>query len=146
MLPDNDGVPNIRPQYNFADDDGADDAVQTVVNLPHCQLTEFDFDRDGDWADSLTCIDPGTGLPVDLTERAVENFEFTESLGAHTVTTPSFRAYDPAPGGNIWMRITLTPSTITSRDGRGLLYHYTYAEGETEDFYLEYSGGSEYSP
>lgn len=165
-MPDNDGYPNIDPYTNSADDDGADDAVQAAVSLPHCQLTDFDFDvtisgnetepryvnvwidynRDGDWADTLTCIDPATQQPVVVTERTVVNFGFTVSLGGHTLTTPSFRSYDPAPGDHIWMRITLTRDTTDSDDGRGLLYPYSYVEGETEDYYLEHSSGSEYSP
>ncbi len=103
----------------------------------------FDYNRDGDWADTLTCIDPQTQQQVEVLEHAVDNLGFVLPLGTHTVTTSQFRAYDPTPGQSIWARLTLTPSETISPHGHGMLYPLMYSAGETEDYVLEHYSGDE---
>ena len=160
---DPDPMPNISPLTNQADMDGGDDGFATAIALPHCQATDaqfttsvlgglkdrylsiwFDFNRDGDWQDTLSCTDPQTGTPRTIPERAVFNMAFSQGPGSYSLTTPTFYAYDPVPGGNVWMRATLTDHEIVSTDGRGL--QYGYANGETEDYYLQHVQGVEYAP
>ena len=71
---DQDGVNNIRPGANRPDEDGGDDGVVFPLNLPNCGWANIDYDvtvvnpgtdlwvnvwldfnRDGDWDDTLTC-------------------------------------------------------------------------------------------
>lgn len=154
---------NIDPSLDLADRDHHDDALVAVISLPHCQLTTadievtvidseepqyltlwLDFNRDGDWADTLSCIDPGTGQPQTVSERAAHNFSFSLPAGLHTVTTAPFRAYDPVPGNAIWLRATITNYPTTSTDGRGP--RFGYGTGETEDYLLEHTAGTSYAP
>ncbi len=162
-MPDDDALINIDPWADLADRDGYDDALSAGINLPHCQLTQlefsvtvhgetrprclstfFDFNRDGDWADTLRCIDPLSGQPVAVPERAVADFAFVLGPGSHTLSTPPFRAYDPMPGPDLWLRLMLTDHETLSPDGRGGLYPYAF--GETEDYLLHYQAGSTYGP
>lgn len=163
VMPDTDGMTNLDPSIMVDDRDGGDDGLASPIGLPHCQTTTadfsvdvagaaqpryvsiwFDFNRDGDWRDTLNCIDPISGQNQVVPERVVFNYAFSVGQGTHTLTTPAFRAFDPAPGGNIWMRATLTSHEIVSTDGRGP--RSGYSSGETEDYYLTHSQGSVYFP
>ena len=99
----------------------------------------FDWNRDGDWGDVLTCTAPG-----DAPEWAVQNQVVSySSAGFYGMTTPAFLPYQPAdPYDPTWMRITLSEQPaptdpLTGRaDGRGPAEGYEY--GETEDYYVWY--------
>jgi len=144
------------------DQDGGDDGVLLPLQLSNCGLATlqytvsavnpphqymyvnlwFDFNRDGDWDDTLTCPDGST-----VHEWAVRNDEqyFFES-GTSTLTTPSFKCWHPSPEAEhdpLWMRITISeqqpPSSATDGTigygGAGPANGYEY--GETEDYYIQ---------
>ena len=169
ILFDQDPTNNILPLLNQPDRDLADDGVLGLpLQLPHCKQTKFkyvvnvidptvdlyanvwfDFDRDGDWDDTLNC-DDGTMVP----EWAVQDQLLaagTLGLGLNTVATPAFSSWHPvtSSGGDepIWMRITLSKqkwigsgSAAAPAGGSGPVGGYNI--GETEDYYFTPKTGS----
>ncbi|MCP4246601.1 MAG: hypothetical protein GY778_06095 [bacterium] len=153
---DADGVNNIQPPLDLPDQDNFDDGVIVPLSLPHCQWTTFNFTvttvnpvdpmyvnvwfdwtRDGDWDDVLTCPDG----PAD--EWAVQNMMLVGLPPASSLpfTTPPFLPWHPTdPPTEIWMRITLSeqpwnPGASADRtggDGPGNGHQF----GETEDYYF----------
>ncbi len=151
LLPDEDGGTNIVPTANAADRDVADDGVHLdTVNLPDCGLTKFDYDvyrvgtiadlylnvwfdfnRDGDWEDTLQCVD-AAGVGQTVREWAVPNQVISVAAGLNTLTTPSFAAMSTV-NTDQWMRVTLSEAPAPAAgDGRGLATGYRF--GETEDY------------
>jgi hypothetical protein len=165
--PDQDGVNNLMPPLDISDMDGRDDGVLFPLVLPHCLPTTFqyqitvngppppnntlfvnvwfDWNRDGDWDDTMQCQ---AGTPP-APEWAVQNQLINIPAGpptpfVMTLTTPRFVPWhrsggqDPDP---IWMRITLSeqqwppPSPIGPVGGEGPAQGYLY--GETEDYYVK---------
>ena len=154
--PDEDLVTNIEPQTDSADRDGHDDGVQTsTIQIPSCGQTSFiygvtivapwdprfinvwfDFNRDGDWNDTFTCLQGGQ--PLQVREWAVQDQELILDAGYQMVVTPYFVATGQlVPGNPLWMRITIgeQPSPPEG-DGRGPDMGYQF--GETEDYLLDY--------
>jgi hypothetical protein len=155
---DQDGVNNINPATNTPDLDQGDDGVVVPLSLPACRWTTlnytvnvvdpnvdmyanvwFDWNRDGDWDDTLQCT--AGAAP----EWAVRNqLLFKLPVGLNTLTTPAFLPWHPATGPEqIWMRITLSeqpfkggsaPAGKVGGGGSGPLDKYVY--GETEDYYF----------
>ncbi len=154
--PDADPTNNLDPPADMSDADGSDDGVivplvlpgfrpitfdyvVTVVNPRATHLyvnVWFDWNRDGDWDDTMIC-DDGEAAP----EWAVQNQELNlPGIGPHTVTTPAFRSWhltgidlDP-----IWMRITLSDTPWDPALGAGGAGPANgYAAGETEDYYFQ---------
>ncbi len=155
--PDADPTNNLDPLADVPDADGSDDGVTVPLVLPSCQATKFnyvvtvvspsatrlytnvwfDWNRDGDWDDTVTCPD-GTVVP----EWAVQNQALTlPGVGAHTVTTPPFPCWHEFTEGDLdplWMRITLSESPWTSTLGAGGAGPANgYRMGETEDYYFQ---------
>jgi len=155
--PDDDGVNNLRPAINSADNDGGDDGVNVPLTLPNCGWTIFDyqvtvidpntdlwvnvwldFNRDGDWDDTVEC--PGGRAP----EWAVQNqFLFNLPVGLNVVNTPGFKSVHPASAHEkIWMRVTLSEQPwiggsnpgFQGNAGSGPLGKYEI--GETEDYFF----------
>jgi hypothetical protein len=154
---DQDGVNNIIPSNDTPDLDQGDDGVIVPLNVPTCRWTTFnysvnvvdpnvdmyvnvwfDWNRDGDWDDTLECA---TGA---ASEWAVRNqLLFKLPVGLNTITTPAFLPWHPATGTKqIWMRITLSeqpfkggsaPTGKVGAGGSGPRDKYLY--GETEDYY-----------
>jgi hypothetical protein len=150
--PDQDFVNNIQPLLNLADMDGADDGLVTnpPVILPHCgngviTLRAFvspapvmflniwcDWNRDGDWNDTMTCPD-GTTAP----EWACQNVAVPPPGGLMSVTVQSWhRTLQKEP---IWVRMSLAeqnwpPPGAGAVGGVGPTNGYQL--GETEDYYL----------
>ena len=174
LLPDADGITNIDPPANAPNRDRFDDGVPPVnpagIALPQCQRTQFrfivtgaaavpaptgfvnvwfDWNRDGDWEDIFTCVDP-TGVVVRAPEWAVRNQVVNIVPGSVVWATTPFVSFHPAGNSNIWMRINLAdmpapPNPLTSlADGRGPPNGYKY--GETEDYFTIFSGGVVYKP
>jgi len=162
LLPDQDGLPNIDPPLNAADQDGFDDGVLNMpLALPHCQWTTFNFlvttvnpvdpmfvnvwfdwNRDADWDDILDC---GIG-PAD--EWAVQNMPLFGLLPnvTYVFATPQFLPWNPqGPEEPIWMRITLSDqprqptAPLPGFGGDGPVAGYRY--GETEDYYFYPAAG-----
>ncbi|MFH1716320.1 MAG: GEVED domain-containing protein, partial [Planctomycetota bacterium] len=154
---DEDGVNNIRPLSDTANRDDGDDSVIFPLSLPNCGWANIDytvtivtpgtdlwvnvwldFNRDGDWDDTLTC--PAGSAP----EWAVQNqFLYGLPAGLHQLTTPAFLAWNPAQGAkDIWMRVTLSErpwkgGTAAGQIGNGGSGPQTkYQVGETEDYYF----------
>jgi hypothetical protein len=165
--PDMDPNNNIIPLQDRPDLDGFDDGVQVPLVLPHCVPTTFnylvtimppmpppmpqtpplyvnvwfDWNRDGDWDDTMQC--PGDDVLIPAPEWAVQNQVLVGlSPGLHTITTPAFLPWHPATGDTppIWMRITLSEQRwapvagVLGNGGCGPQYGYIY--GETEDYYF----------
>ncbi|NIS79487.1 MAG: hypothetical protein GTO14_04585 [Anaerolineales bacterium] len=155
--PDADGLNNIDPLTNSPNRDGADDGVIFPLNLPHCSWITFDYlvnitnpggdlwvnvwfdwNRDGDWDDTLSC--PGAPAP----EWAVQNqYLFNLPAGLHQLTTPAFLSWHPQWGSKyIWMRITLSEQPWTGGSNPGVKGNggsgpaEGYQIGETEDYYF----------
>ena len=154
---DQDGVNNIRPGANRPDEDGGDDGVVFPLNLPNCGWATIDyhvtvaspgtdlwvnvwldFNRDGDWDDTLTCP------RGPATEWAVQNqFLFDLPAGLRRITAPAFLSSHPKNGpAEIWMRITLSEQPWEGGSNPGQLGNggsgprAKYDIGETEDYYF----------
>ena len=131
-------------------------ACATRSSLPDCSLTVisytvtvtpgaaarpryvnmwFDWNRDGDWQDTLTCT---SGLMA--SEWAVQDHVINVGPGTHVLQTPFVLPYNPNPDDPLWMRMTLAPQPAPTipgapiADGRGPANGYN--TGETEDYYL----------
>ncbi len=151
QLPDDDYVTNISPELNRADQDGGDEGVGFPIGLPLCATTSFtytvtvalpsqtryantwiDFNQDGDWADTLTCMDGG-GVQRTVPEWVVQDQAISLATGVHVVHAPTFWA-NPT-GSQVWMRMTVSAAQAPAPgDGRGPVAGYTV--GETEDYLL----------
>ena len=163
--PDQDLRNNILPATDTPDLDGADDGLGFPVVLPHCRQTSlsltvtfpgppavpgpmfvnvwFDWNRDGDWNDSMTCPN-GTLAP----EWAVQNMVILVPPPPQpypltmAVLTPPFTAWHPGlASGPLWVRVTLAETNwpaggFTGAGGDGPINGYMY--GETEDYLLHY--------
>jgi hypothetical protein len=154
---DQDAVNNIVPTGRLSDLDQGDDGVIFPFNLPHCRWTTFDYfvnvinpgtalwvnvwfdwNRDGDWDDTLTC----STHPAP--EWAVQNqYLFNLSSGLHRITSKAFLPNHPKnTPEEIWMRLTLSEQPWTGgsnpgtkgNGGSGPRTGYEY--GETEDYYF----------
>jgi uncharacterized repeat protein (TIGR01451 family) len=164
LWPDVDGVTNIEPLTNIPNLDLKDDGVGFPLSLTHCQVTMFtydvtvmegphprfvnawfDYNRDGDFADTITCM--VGGVPYSVPEWAVQNQSAALAPGedgakTYTLTSLPFRAYDANPNKpKLWMRIYVSeqqalpdPVTGAPPDGRGPATGFNY--GETEDYLL----------
>jgi hypothetical protein len=153
LLPDQDGVRNIYPPNDDPNNDAADDGIPNGIVLPQCQQTDFDyivtstaagnvyvnvwfdFNHDGDWADTLTCFD-SEGAMVNVPEWAVQNQAVAVMAGGLVFTTPLFTSFLSNEHESIWMRITLAEQPVPAAvaDGRGPAD--SYRTGETEDYCL----------
>ena len=162
--PDQDVTNNIIPPKDAPDLDGKDDGVTIPLVLPHCEWAKFDYwvtiapfmppvpdlyvnvwfdwNRDGDWDDTMEC--PRGDVIIPALEWAVRN-QLIVGLpaGLHKITTPQFMPWHPpiSPGSRpIWMRITISEqkwnptSGIAGDGGSGPAQGYQY--GETEDYYF----------
>jgi hypothetical protein len=155
---DEDSTNNLRPWEPASNRDGGDDGLGLPLTLPSHQPTTlaytvtvvnpsqgimyanvwFDWNRDGDWDDTLTCPDS-----AQAPEWAVQNQAVVlTTAGPLRLVTPAFVCWHPEAGAPapIWMRITLseTPSVAIGQSrgsgGSGPAGGYLY--GETEDYYL----------
>ncbi|MBU1909529.1 MAG: hypothetical protein KJ726_05750, partial [Verrucomicrobia bacterium] len=159
--PDQDGINNLVPPIDLPDMDSVgfgpiDDGVLFPISLPHCRATTFiflvngfgppmpmfvnvwfDWNRDGDWNDTMQCPD-GTPVP----EWAVQNLGFLPAPGLNPVPTTPFFCWHPTltAGDPLWMRITLAELPWPPAPGGGVAggdgpaVGYTF--GETEDYYV----------
>jgi len=150
---------NLVPADDLSDLDGGDDGVRLTLVLPDCQLTTFDYtvtglaadsatayvnvwfdwNRDGDWDDTMECPD-GTTVP----EWAVPNHQILVNPGTYTLTTPRFICWHPQTDAEldpVWMRITIGEIPLLRlvdapalTGGAGPAGGYDY--GETEDYLI----------
>ena len=158
---DEDGINNIDPAADKADQDGGDDGVVFPVLMPQCGWASFeylvnvidpevdlwvnvwcDFNRDGDWDDS-TATNPEMGCgAADVSEWAVQNqLLFDLPAGLHKIQAPAFMAWHPEKGPEkIWMRITLSELPWRGGENPGVVGNGGsgpfdgHAIGETEDY------------
>ena|GEM_PF-5499403 len=159
LLPDVDGITNINPLGDSPDQDFFDDGLVSI-SLPNCTQGNItfnvtysasytgynlyfnawvDFNRDGDWNDTLTCSVVG-----DTPEWIVQNMNVTQPGGAAVVTwhNDSWLSYNP-DNSSKWIRIVLSPvpfleppapggwANASSGAGNGTCFE----DGETEDYY-----------
>ena len=157
---DIDPTNNLDPAANAADLDAADDGVVLPAVLPDCQkgtlaysvtVTEpvhrtvyvnvwFDWNRDGDWDDVMTCPSGSKAF-----EWAVQNQTIQiNGPGLLALTSPAFMCWHPPVSADpdpLWMRIMIAEQpwtqpaiTLIGVGGSGPAEGYQY--GETEDYYL----------
>ncbi|MBC8472635.1 MAG: hypothetical protein H8D56_24485, partial [Planctomycetes bacterium] len=152
---------NLVPADDLSDLDGGDDGVRLTMVLPDCQQATFeymvtfvnpllndtpayvnvwfDWNRDGDWDDTMKCPD-GTTVP----EWAVQNSTIINNfVGSAVLTTPAFMCWHSPTDAEldpIWMRITISLQPWQSaadgvmHGGAGPAGGYDY--GETEDYLI----------
>ncbi len=124
--PDDDGINNLDPSTDTANQDGADDGLELPVIMPHLGLAAVDYtvtrtsylaknayvnvwcdwNRDGDWNDTIIATD-GTLIP----EWAVQDHQPTiPGIGTYTFISPSFTCWHPEADDTapIWVRITIS--------------------------------------
>ena len=160
--PDEDLVNNLDPFNDAANRDGVDDGLLQPVVMPVCWVTTLeylvtvvdpapkqayvnvwcDWNRDGDWDDTLLCPD-FTRVP----EWAVQNDKPSlPGVGTYTLTTSTFRCINfRDPIEPIWVRVTISeqehlpsiliPGAAPGIEGAGPADGYEY--GETEDYYIQ---------
>jgi uncharacterized repeat protein (TIGR01451 family) len=158
--PDQDPFNNIDPNGDVADMDstasgwGSDDGLPWNVPMADCAQVSLpftvtvgstsmfpryvnvwlDMNRDGDWADTLTC--PG-GTPVP--EWAVQDQVLSLGQGVHQLTSnafyPRITVAEDVPFES-WLRISIAEMPAPApQDGRGP--NQGYDLGETEDYRLD---------
>jgi len=154
---------NLLPFRDVADQDGRVDdglvgwSVDPPIPLPLCDVMTldyrvtvadpnttsayvnvwFDWNRDGDWDDTLVCPD-GELVP----EWAVQNdTPAFGGAGTYVFTSSPFkcwhpegREYDP-----LWLRITIAEQEWTPQASGGAGPAGGYQYGETEDYFCQYS-------
>lgn len=148
---DADGVNNLNPPANRANQDGGDDGLALPLAYPlnHCQPGRLqltlnlpatlhiepilnvwaDWNRDGDWEDALDCGAAGVAG-----EWVVRNMSLRLAQpGWHTIEVPVL-PYHPAQDAALWLRVTLSDRRAGSAAGAGPDSGYTF--GETEDYIL----------
>ena len=160
LLPDNDPMTNIDPLTNSANRDNLligpeDDGVLLPIPLVDCNGSGlslavavasplvympmsryvniwFDWNGDGDWADTLSCPS-GPSVP----EWAVRNQTVAFGPGSFWLAPqflPKIRVVKNMPY-ETWMRVSIAEMPAPApQDGRGPLGGYDL--GETEDYYL----------
>lgn len=157
VFADQETLTNIDPPTSAPDRDGSDDGITLPLNLPQCQLTQFqytinvagpqmyrytnawfDFNRNGIWGDQIQCT--FQGQPYTVSEWSVQYQITNLGPGAHLITTPSLRSLDSQT--SLWMRITLSETSAPGPDGSG--YIGGYEIGETEDRLLNWIGSAQY--
>jgi propanediol dehydratase small subunit len=152
---DEDGANNIRPSADRPNMDQGDDGVIFPINMPSCRFTTIDYivnvivpntdlwvnvwldwNRDGDWDDTLDC--PEGPVP----EWAVQNqFLLNLPAGSNQITTPGFLTWHhEGVNQEIWMRITLSGQPYRGGSNPGAKGNAgsgpvgKYEIGETEDY------------
>ena len=159
---DEDTNNNLYPPDDLSNRDGADDGIKLPLVLPHCQKAKIpftltninpinidepiylnvwcDWNRDGDWDDTIECPDGNT-----VPEWAVQNATIINNFaGTVDLETPSFMCWNPQTSSKpdpMWLRIsvaekpwnTLYP-TLIGVGGSGPDEGYEY--GETEDYLI----------
>lgn len=156
--PDDDALNNLDPLADLANQDGADDGLGLPVAMPQCQETTLDYtitmtspliklvyvnvwcdwNRDGDWDDTITCTDGA------VPEWAVrDEHPMMLGPGTYTFTSRPFTCWHPETLNDvdpIWVRVTVSEQSwtaavgVASAGGAGPPEGYQY--GETEDYYL----------
>jgi hypothetical protein len=161
--PDEDATNNLRPGWDEADKDGADDGVVLPLKLAHGEFASFeyivsvikpnqdlwvnvwfDWNRDGDWDDNGTTYPAMAVGGRKVSEWAVQN-QYLHSLpiGTHKILTPGFLAWHLEKGPEkVWMRITLSEKPFKGGATPGVLGNggsgpiEGYEIGETEDYLI----------
>lgn len=153
---------NLLPFRDVADQDGRvkDDGLvdwqpPTWIPLPLCERTTldyrvtvtdpaatsayvnvwFDWNRDGDWDDTLVCPD-GESVP----EWAVQNdTPAFAGAGVYVFTSSPFKCWHPdgREPDPLWMRITIAEQEWTPQASGGAGPAGGYRYGETEDYQVQ---------
>lgn len=149
---DSDGVHNIDPAANLANQDGGDDGLGSVPAFSHCTTVTIqfdvlayttapdhayfnlwaDWDRNGRWGDEPSC-----GATV-APEWAVQNQVVSWTTpGFYTFTTPAFLVFNAASARDMWLRITLSDKPLpVPQAGHGGGPPSGFDFGETEDYLI----------
>ena len=138
----------------WGNQDFYDDGLNLPVSFPLCERTRFDYrvtvadpaarsayvnvwcdwNRDGDWNDTLTCLNGDV-----VSEWAVQNdTPAFAGAGRYVFTSSPFRCWHPEGRelDPIWVRITIAEQEWTPqvKAGAGPVGGYKY--GETEDYQI----------
>ena len=154
---DDDGKNNIQPSSDASDGDASDDGFSVPADLPHCTrvalrvaVTSFDAgqsfpeqalvnvwidsDRSGHWGEQNTCDDGSVA-----SEWAVRNFAVQlTGAGTRVIDLPPAVVWNPEPGKDMWIRVSIADAPAPGADGSGPTGGY--ALGETEDYLAEAVG------
>ena len=151
---DSDGVFNIDPPADQADQDQGDDGLILPSELPHCQRIRLryivtvpntvstpvdaytnlwmDWNRDGSWA-QRNAAPARCGELLYAPEWAVKNYAIhLDGSGVYTLTTPAFYVWNARPDLDLWARLTVSEVPATSTEGAGPPTGWLF--GETEDY------------
>lgn len=165
FAPDDDRIPNLRVVVDDSDNDGADDGLGFPIALEPCGSASlaytvtitggtqpryvnawFDYNRDGDWADTIVCSDPERGT-IQVQEWSLQNHLLVLGSGIHELVSPAFNvagAVSVSPT-SMWIRISIAEDLAPlPADGRGPTGGYQY--GETEDYLIERNASGLYEP
>ncbi len=147
--PDADGVSNINPILNRANQDRGDDGLRRPVMFRHCVPTTLsyrisllapgpttiyvnvwaDWDRSGRWGELHDC----NGLPAP--EWVVKNQPLhLNGPGVFNLRTPIFLPYNEHAEQPLWLRLTISERKALWADGGGPALGWEY--GETEDYLI----------
>lgn len=155
MGADQDGINNIVPAADIADNDEGDDGLILPGNLAHCTRIQLryrvrvtalatgpvkayvnlwsDWNRDGSWMPASNMVCPGIGAAA---EWAVQNHVIVlPGPGSYLLSTPPIVVWNNMPASDMWVRLGLSNTLAPAPDGRGPAA--SYAKGETEDYRLE---------
>jgi hypothetical protein len=148
---DTDGVNNIVPPANIADQDRADDGLvspRTFAGLKHCVPTKMtytvtyngsapikvffnlwsDWNRNGAWGGATQCNGALSS------EWAVQNQIITLAPGLNTFTSPAFLPWHAPGRAALWFRMTVSETPAALDNGSGPAGGWKF--GETEDYFL----------
>jgi hypothetical protein len=165
-MPDEDNVPNLMVMGDDPDNDGYDDGLLFPLDLPTCGSSTFtytatvtsnlqprfvnawfDFNRDGDWADTLACNDQERGL-ITVQEWTVHDHVVQLAPGTYELQSPVFNVSNTplAEGASqMWVRISVAEAASPlPADGRGPLLGYQL--GETEDYRVGENAAGGFEP
>ena len=164
LLDDDDGVTNIDPLLDIADRDGFDDGVEFPSQMPECRTSYvnvsgevltapfssgvfvgfvnawFDWNRDGDWADTNLCA-------CNVDEWAVRDVQVQP--GPFSLEIPVMACHPVSDTDPVWVRVTLSEESMESlmqkypgkewmAGGMPRTHAWCIGEGETEDYYVEF--------
>ena len=166
LLDDDDGVTNIDPRNDIADRDGMDDGVEFPRAMPSCRVSYvtvsgevltapsssgvtilrgfvnawFDWNRDGDWADTNLCA-------CSVDEWAVRDVQVKP--GPFSLEIPVMACNPVSDTDPVWVRVTLSeesmvflmnqyPAEEWMAGGMPAAHDWCIGEGETEDYYVEF--------
>jgi len=146
---DFDGINNLTPSVNVADNDGFDDGLLVPQTFEHCQpvtlvysvtvLSTYagpmlanvwaDWNHNGAWGGGPPATCPGAGPTA--AEWLLQNEPLNLTTPGSYTFSVTFTPWYPDPHAGTWLRLSVGEQAAGS-DGSGPMAGYQY--GETEDY------------